>query len=161
MVTKRDVLAQLRDISPFPHRSTRKSVMKTDSTLYYGFAFGKVKHWSDTGVVNSQFNRKYPQLWKVVKGLIHTKHPGFKYNCVQVNKNHQCCKHTDGRNAGKSVIIGLGDYTGGQFVVEGKVNDIRNRWVFFDGRKLHWTNAFKGERYSLVYFTTKPQKKKH
>lgn len=50
--------------------------------------------------------------------------------------------------------MGLGNYTGGETIVEGKLYDIRYNALEFDGwNQLHWTSAFKGERYSLVFFT--------
>ena len=74
-----------------------------------------------------------------------------------INCNAQFTPHVDsGRGAGQSLsmIVGLGDYHGGELAVEGKHYDIRYRPVEFDGWKLrHWTNTFVGERFSLVWFT--------
>ena len=53
-----------------------------------------------------------------------------------------------------SLIVALGDYTGGELVVEGDVNDIRYAPLEFNGwTQRHWTRPFEGERYSLVWFT--------
>ena len=53
-----------------------------------------------------------------------------------------------------SMIVGLGDYSGGELMVEGSQHDIRYKAVEFDGWKLrHWTRPFRGERFSLVWFT--------
>jgi len=35
----------------------------------------------------------------------------------------------------------------------GRVEDIRERWTQFDGNKLHYTQAFSGSRYSVIFFT--------
>jgi hypothetical protein len=52
------------------------------------------------------------------------------------------------------MIVGLGDYTGGELYVEGELFDMRFKPIEFDGWKLrHWTNQFQGERFSLVWFT--------
>jgi hypothetical protein len=54
-----------------------------------------------------------------------------------------------GRGQGQSVslIVGLGNYTGGDIIVEGKPYDIRYNALEFDGwNQLHWTASFKGER---------------
>lgn len=52
------------------------------------------------------------------------------------------------------MIVGLGNYTGGEILVEGKPYPIRYTALEFDGwNQLHWTSPFKGERYSLVWFT--------
>jgi len=70
-----------------------------------------------------------------------------------VNRNAQFTPHVDsGRGQGQSVsmIAGLGNYTGGEILVEGEPYDIRYNALEFDGwKQLHWTAPFKGERYSL------------
>jgi tRNA U38,U39,U40 pseudouridine synthase TruA len=74
-----------------------------------------------------------------------------------VNCNAEFTPHVDsGTGAGQSLsmIVGLGDYTGGELYVEGDLFDIRFKPIEFDGWKLrHWTNQFQGERFSLVWFT--------
>jgi hypothetical protein len=52
------------------------------------------------------------------------------------------------------MIVGLGDYSGGEIFVEGQTFDIQYKPIEFDGWGLrHWTNQFVGERFSLVWFT--------
>lgn len=74
-----------------------------------------------------------------------------------VNRNAQFTPHVDsGRGAGQSVsmILGLGNYAGGEIIVEGTEYDIRYNALEFDGwKQLHWTAPFSGERFSLVWFT--------
>lgn len=74
-----------------------------------------------------------------------------------INCNAQFTPHVDsGRGAGQSLsmIVGLGDYVGGQLGVEGVSYDIRYQPLEFDGWRLrHWTKPFEGERFSLVWFT--------
>ena len=73
------------------------------------------------------------------------------------HKNAQFTPHVDsGRGLGQSLsmIVGLGNYAGGEVIVEGKKYPIRYKALEFDGwKQLHWTAPFSGERYSLVYFT--------
>ena len=80
-----------------------------------------------------------------------------------VNCNAQFTPHVDsGRGAGQSMsmIIGLGNYTGGELLVEGDAYDIRHKGLEFDGWRLrHWTNQFDGERFSLVWFTPESKNK--
>eukprot|EP00977_Amphora_coffeiformis_P004788 scaffold1033_cov171-Amphora_coffeaeformis.AAC.5 len=68
-------------------------------------------------------------------------------------------RHVDsGAGAGQStsLIVGLGDYTGGGLMVEGEEHDIRYRPIEFNGwKQRHWTLPFEGERFSLVWFTPK------
>jgi len=52
------------------------------------------------------------------------------------------------------MIVGLGDFLGGELAVEGDIHDIRYAPLEFDGWKLrHWTQQFVGERFTLVWFT--------
>jgi tRNA U38,U39,U40 pseudouridine synthase TruA len=81
-----------------------------------------------------------------------------------VNCNAEFTPHVDsGKGAGQSLsmIVGLGDYAGGELFVEGRMFDIRYKPIEFDGWKLrHWTNRFNGERFSLVWFTPETKSKK-
>ncbi|KAG7359851.1 hypothetical protein IV203_034949 [Nitzschia inconspicua] len=74
-----------------------------------------------------------------------------------VNCNAEFTPHVDsGIGAGQtiSMIVGLGDYQGGELFIEGEKIDIRYNPVEFDGFRLrHWTAKFAGERFSLVWFT--------
>lgn len=71
---------------------------------------------------------------------------------VQVNKNFKCPPHTDNKNHGESLILGLGDYIGGELHIEDRGNrNIRYNPIFFNGaEKEHYVNSFYGTRYSVV-----------
>lgn len=77
--------------------------------------------------------------------------------CCAINCNAQFRPHVDsGRGAGQtlSMIVGLGDYSGGELFVEGTSHDIRYKALEFDGwSSRHWTNYYEGERFSLVWFS--------
>ncbi len=74
-----------------------------------------------------------------------------------VNRNAQFTPHVDsGRGKGQSLsmIVGLGDYSGGELMIEGDPHHIRYEPEEFNGWKSrHWTENFNGERFSLVWFT--------
>jgi len=76
---------------------------------------------------------------------------------IAVNRHAQFTPHVDtGNGAGQSVslIVALGDFIGGEIMIEGKSHDIRYEPIEFNGwTQRHWTNPFQGERYSLVWFT--------
>ncbi|KAL7538847.1 hypothetical protein ACHAXR_009138 [Thalassiosira sp. AJA248-18] len=78
---------------------------------------------------------------------------------IAINRNAQFRPHTDnGAGAGqsKSLIVGFGNYVGGELMVEGEKKDIRYKAIEFDGwKERHWTLPFQGERFSLVWFTPK------
>lgn len=80
--------------------------------------------------------------------------PDFYYLSIQVNQNYQTKPHKDNGNKGISAIIGFGDYTGGELVIDNTEVDIKDRLVFFDGSVLtHYTKPFTGKRYSIVFHT--------
>lgn len=83
--------------------------------------------------------------------------------CCAVNCNAKFTPHVDsGRGAGQtmSMIVGLGTYTGGEIVVEGVSHSIAYAPLEFDGwSSRHWTESYRGERFSLVWFS--PELAKH
>jgi hypothetical protein len=81
--------------------------------------------------------------------------PHFTFTTITINYNYASAPHRDvNHEDGRARIIALGDFEGGELNIEGRGDvDIRNNWYDFDGRILHSTKPFLGERYSLVYFT--------
>ena len=83
----------------------------------------------------------------------------FDWRSVMINKNFQCKPHYDSGNVGESIMIGLGDYRGGELYIEdnetktiSKLQTFHNL-IRFDGSKhLHWTNKFEGDRYTLIFY---------
>ncbi len=92
-----------------------------------------------------------------MKRLNDSSHPRQPSTHCAVNRNAQFTPHVDsGRGQGQtlSMIVGLGDYSGGEILVENRPYDIRYKPLEFDGwKQLHWTAKFQGERYSLVWFS--------
>eukprot|EP01050_Picozoa_sp_SAG11_P026754 SAG11_NODE_6525_length_1294_cov_5.594142_1_plen_123_part_00 len=92
---------------------------------------------------------------RVLEALLFPARPAS--TTLAVNRHAQFRPHTDsGAGAGQScsMIVALGDFTGGELVVEGEVHDIRYAPLEFDGwKQKHWTNPFCGERFSVVWFT--------
>ena len=109
-----------------------------------------------------------PELELVFKEFQELYFPEFNYTSVQMNKNFPCPRHIDGTNVGTSILLCIGDYTGGELVVEGfksdgsdAVVDNRNSLFQFNGAEYyHWVKPFQGTRYSLVFFSNKTIAKK-
>ena len=89
----------------------------------------------------------------------------FRYTRIQLNRYDpkrwpNAEPHRDSKNAGDSRMIVMGDYQGGDFLIEdhGKAAAptrirARYRWIAFDGRNRHWTTPItSGMRYSIVAF---------
>lgn len=105
-------------------------------------------------------NELFPELSKAAfeleQALMPNREPS---STIAINRNAQFRPHTDsGAGAGQStsLIVGLGNYIGGDLVVEGDRKDIRYKAIEFNGwTQRHWTMPFQGERFSLVWFTPK------
>ena len=88
----------------------------------------------------------------------------FEYDSVQITRNFEIKRHIDSKNIGESILVGFGEYTGGETVIEkedgDEVVDIRNHLCKFNGSKYyHYVKPFTGgNRYSLVFFTQRKQK---
>ena len=103
-------------------------------------------------------NREFEELARAIFELERAIAPArTPSTMVAVNRRATFLPHTDagaGFGQSTSLIVGLGDYTGGELVVEGEPHHIRYAPLTFDGwRQRHWTLPFEGERFSLVYFT--------
>ena len=169
---KKLVLQLLRD-TPFPKNTSRKNIMRTEhkenKVRYEGFVLGIVTSWAGKGS-RSGYRKmlsmktrepKYKKLFNETKKLMKLKDPKFKFTSIQYNKNNRAARHRDAKNVGVSYILGLGDYTGGELIIfdENEKNpvkhDIRGKFNTFDGSKYpHETAPFKGERYTLVFYST-------
>ena len=115
-------------------------------------SMGLVRNWKTGGKMISSFTLKHPDLWNKLEeyGNQNVPHP---FTSICINHNTISKTHCDSKNKGVSSIIGIGNYTEGQLVVNHQIIDIHNKLYTFDGSKeLHWSLPFKGERYSLIFF---------
>lgn len=124
------------------------------------FGYG-LKVWHKPGAF--KFNAKYPELFDALIAFGNTVVPkGWTYDAITLNKDMVAKKHTDSKNAGHSVIVGFGDYDGGELSVWGiegtptenkfKNYDIRDRPLLFNGSLMpHSGRPFRGSRYTIVF----------
>jgi hypothetical protein len=108
-------------------------------------------------IKKSKSSLKYPHIMPLFKEFMNSHYPGFKFKCVYVNKNTICKEHVDTRNTGESLLVGLGNYTGGQTILyiddKPKKFHIKSSSLIFNGSEIpHKSEPFKGTRYSLVFF---------
>ena len=101
----------------------------------------------------TKISERYAVLYELLKEYIKEVAPDFEYTSITANKNIVCEKHTDKYNQKPSLAIGLGEYTGGNLIINGDVNDIRYKPLVFHGKEEHWNDAFEGERFSLIYYS--------
>ena len=126
----------------------------------YGGASGSfsVGYMPDSNNKQPKSNLLFPELVKAAFELEIALFPNRQpSSTIAINRNAQFRPHTDsGAGAGQStsLIVGLGSYAGGELVVEGEIHNIQYNPIEFDGwKERHWTMPFRGERYSLVWFT--------
>ena len=87
---------------------------------------------------------------------------------VQLNKNFRIPPHKDAQNVGDSLLIGFGDYEGGEINIKKDdeiiTHDIRDKGIIFNGALYeHYVNDFillnNSNRYSMVIFNDKSLKR--
>lgn len=107
-------------------------------------------------------NKDNPELFKTIVEYANLILPtGFEYSVITLNKNLKAKKHKDGGNDGLGCITFLGDYTGGGLYIyddkdKPKLYDSRNVVIGFNGARLaHKTEAFKGDRYAMIFYQQK------
>lgn len=129
----------------------------------FGFGMRRVQ-----GYGSFSTNAQHPEVYKALKEFGNAIVPkGWDYQTIQLNHNVRAKKHLDTNNVGKSVIIGIGDYNGGDLRVfspdSSKHQDynIKDRPILFNGAVLpHETQAFSNPteyergkgRYTIVFF---------
>lgn len=93
-------------------------------------------------------------LYELCKKYIKELQSDFEYTTICVNKNLVCKPHTDSKNDSLSLIIGVGDYEGGDLFLDGVKYSIKDNFVIFNGcKQTHWNNEItSGTKYSLVFY---------
>ena len=133
---------------------TWKSYLKTDKIT--GEKIFREK-CPKTNLYKTKCRTMYPELEFIFKEFGELYFPDFIWTQVQMNKNYLCPPHKDSSNIGESVLLTLGNFTGGETIVKLDNDDIifnsHHNIIKFNGSKyLHWTKPFIGNRYALVFF---------
>lgn len=127
--------------------SKRTIVFGISHKRLYGQAFGA-----------AAANRNRPDLWKLIKSIP----VPLPYDCVQVNQNAQAGPHKDRNNVGLSFIISIGDYIGGDLIIQSPDGTetahalLGTNGLIFDGSNTHWNSPHTGTKYSLIFYTIEP-----
>jgi hypothetical protein len=131
------------------------------------FGFGNNRRGYDYYVKNKQHPEVYKALVELGESIVPK---GWDFQTIQLNHNVKAKKHNDKHNVGKSVIIGIGDYKGGELRVfspdSSKHHDynLKDNPVMFNGAVLpHEGQPFENPteykrghgRYTIVYFRHK------
>ncbi len=70
------------------------------------------------GLFETKCKVMYPELDSIFKEFGNIYFPDFNWSQVQMNKNYLCPPHFDSQNIGESILLTLGDYTGGRTIIE-------------------------------------------
>mgnify|MGYP003138417846 CR=1 FL=1 len=106
----------------------------------------------------SKAQEQNPELLPIFQEFRNLHFKDFDFSHVMMNKSYPVDWHFDKANIGESVVIAMGDFTGGHTQImdeEGKITnlDTHNKPHKFDGSKIkHRVEPFEGERYALVFF---------
>ena len=176
----KEALLEALSNSTVPPVASRANLLGTESGMMAGkksgegivargvaYGFGNNRRGFDYYVKNKQ----NPELYKALVAFGEAIVPkGWDFQTIQLNHNAKARKHRDKNNVGKSVIIGIGDYNGGELRVWDKEDDkhkdynIKDRPTMFNGALLsHETQPFNNPteyepgkgRYTIVYFRHK------
>tara|TARA_R110000787_G_scaffold260132_1_gene365391 strand:+ start:1111 stop:1617 length:507 start_codon:yes stop_codon:yes gene_type:complete len=155
----------LENIKPFPKVTNRKPLNKFKTSggnhkqlncIHLGVKyFGK--KYNQTKATKEKI---YPDLERSIITFIQKYYPNIKYNQILINKNNWFNIHKDKNNKiDKALLIGLGDYAGGELNLHDdngtiiKRVDIRMNPIIFANKTIshsvqHWT----GDRYSIITY---------
>lgn len=143
-----------------PLNMTRDNVSRAKGKRFSG-VFGKIAN-PTTGwkPVTSRLSRLYPKVSKLLFNYVRQHAPrDFVFDSITINHNLQCKRHVDRKNAPISFITAVGDYKGGELVLEDprtkrrKTCNTRHRFLMYDGKNWpHWNNLIRGDKYSIVAY---------
>lgn len=156
-----DILNETKFPIKRPHKdNTRSNITGGKKMEIKAIVLGKVRSYSESNLVNSSKNKRFPELFEALKKLVKLHNPKFRWNSVIVNKNLKTSWHRDKGNKGMSYGIGLGNFIGGgiTFRINGKNKPMNNhnKWLYFDGNNIeHSSTSHKGTRYAIIYYHKK------
>lgn len=115
---------------------------------------GDRRSWGVVTKATYEFKDTIKQFLCALKSLAHFP-PELQFTSIQCGRNVQIPEpHTDSNNFSMSLTRAFGTFVGGRLLIEGRPQDSRAGCVLFDGTKPHAVEAYRGERYSIVLFSS-------
>ena len=153
-VTAETVLECLRRCE-VQENEDRKNVRTDEDVAVRSITLGALSR-SHAPARPSGWTRRQPRLARLLAEFGDKILPeGFPFASIQLNYAYASAMRTDKSNDGPSAIIALGEFTGGElWTADRGVLPCRNELRLFNGNQPHCTLPFKGERYSLIYFSS-------
>jgi len=174
-ICDRDVVAVLR-MWGFKENTNRRGVIPDGKDFVFSDTLGLVSNYRGCVSV-AQATTEYLAFTQVITGWLKDHMPNefkkeaFGFTSINVNANYAAALHRDANNEGPSLIKAFGTFSGGELnywqgddKTKGSVEkvckpgdcrtvDIKKGLLMFDGNRGHSVKDFKGERYSLVFFS--------
>jgi len=174
-VTDNEVLACLQ-LWGFKENVNRGNVMPDGAKFVHSDTIGMIKMSTCERTLLTVGTKRYPEFTELITRWFREQLPDelkdkFAYTSVNINKNYAGRLHRDANNCGPSFIKAFGKFSGGELnywpsddkktpLEEFDLNDkdkvtvnIKDNLMLFDGNRGHFVNSFKGERFSLVFFS--------
>ena len=154
VITADQVLAALRSVD-VPHNEDRKNVKSDESALVRSLTLGALSR-SHAPARVSAWARRRPRLARLLATYGCQQLPaGFPFASIQLNSDYASAMHCDRSNDGPSAIIALGDFQHGElWSYDRGVLPCKGEVKLFNGNQPHCTLPFKGERFSLIFFSS-------
>lgn len=174
MIMDSEILECLR-LWGFKENSNRSNVMPDGAKFVYSDTIGIIKMSTCERTLLTVGSKRYPEFTKLLTRWLKERLPAnmkeFTYTSININKQYAGKLHRDGNNVGPSFIKAFGEFSGGELNYwprdggNGPLEDLKQKdkvqldisdsLLLFDGNRGHLVQPFKGERYSLVFFSVR------
>ena len=155
----------LENIKPFPKVTNRKPLnqFKTSSGNHRQLNcihFGEKCFAGKYSKTKATKENLYPDLQRSIINFIEKYYPSIKYNQILINKNNFFSMHKDKNNKiDKALLIGVGDYIGGELNLHNDAStiikrvDIKYNPIIFANKTInHSVQPWIGDRYSIITY---------
>jgi hypothetical protein len=174
-ITNADILKVLKKWA-FHKNDVRLNVMPEGEKFVFSDTIGLVRTRDGRYMVNG-ITEAFPNVYHLLQKWLRDNTPkeysqAFPSTSISLNYAYAAKIHRDQGNHGPSMGMAVGQFTGGKLRywehddkgdgleledmaerVPPKVVDVSKGPKLFDGRRAHAVEAFKGSRYSLVFFS--------
>jgi len=172
-----DDVTEVLQLWGFQQNINRLNVMPEGQKYVYSDTIGAIRRRTGQFMCTPA-TTKYPNFPRLLCKWLLGNEPSLKLNAkfvctaININANYAGRRHRDNGNEGPSIIRAFGKFTGGHlrywpkdFKKEGRADvmnlklkdsvsgDLFKNSFVFDGNRAHEVEAFKGERFTLVFFT--------
>ena len=113
------------------------------------------------GIGQCKNNYTNPEILDLGRMIASVLCPEINYTSFMLNQDYVALPHVDKNNIGESLVVGFGDYEGGELVVNDVAHNIRYQPIIMDASKhIHYVKPItSGTKYSIIFFRNKFPKK--